>query len=64
MDLEQDTKQLRRRLLEEVYAGACTGLGAMLLDEDVIRQADPQELAEIARRYGLLWPLLWEIWSR
>lgn len=54
MDLEQDTKQLRRRLLEEVYAGACTGLGATLLDEDVIRQADPQELAEIARRYGLL----------
>lgn len=48
-----DTETLRKRLLDEVYAGAFSGLGAMILDADEIRNADADELEEIARRYGL-----------
>lgn len=47
-----NTEALRRELLDEAYAGAFSGLGAMLLDADEIRNADPEELEEIARRYG------------
>ncbi len=47
-----EAEGLRRELLNEVYAGAFSGFGAMLLDEDEIRCADPEELEEIARRYG------------
>lgn len=54
MPLEQDAEALRRRLLEECYAGAAAGLGAMLLDEQEIRRADPEELERIARRFGIL----------
>ena len=50
---EQSAEALRQSLLNEVYAGAFSGLPAMLLDEDEIRQADADELEEIARRYGL-----------
>ena len=50
--MEQDTEALRRELLEEAYAGAFSGLGAMILDADAIRNADREELEEIARRYG------------
>lgn len=50
--MEQDTEDLRRELLEEAYAGAFSGLGAMILDADKIRRADRDELEEIARRYG------------
>ena len=48
----QREEDLRRALLDEVYAGAFSGLPAMLLDEDEIRRADADELEEIARRYG------------
>ena len=48
----QDTAQLRQQLLDEIYAGAFSGLGAMLLDEEEIRQAGPEELEALARRYG------------
>lgn len=47
-----DTEALRRELLDEAYAGAFSGLGAMILDVDEIRNADAEELEEIARRYG------------
>ena len=50
---EHDAEALRRRLLDEVWAGASAGLGAMLADEEEIRRADPEELEELARRYGL-----------
>lgn len=50
--MEQDTEDLRRELLEEAYAGAFSGLGAMILDADEIQNADREELEEIARRYG------------
>ena len=47
-----DTESLRQELLDEIYAGAFSGFGAMLLDEDEIRHADEENLEEIARRYG------------
>lgn len=50
---EQDTEALRRQLLEQVYAGAGAGLGAMLLDEDEILRAGPEQLEQLARQYGL-----------
>ena len=50
---DQNTEALRKALLEEVYGGASAGLGAMLLDEHEIRQADARELEKIARRYGM-----------
>ena len=48
-----NTEELRRKLLEEIYAGAFAGMPAMLLDEDKIRDADEEELIEIAKRYGM-----------
>ena len=48
-----NTEKLRRKLLEEIYAGAFAGMPAMLLDEDEIRDADEEELIEIAKRYGM-----------
>ena len=53
MDLNQNVELLRQELLNEVYAGSFSGLGAMLLDEDKIRQASPDELLQIARQYGI-----------
>lgn len=50
--MERDTEALRRELLNEAYAGAFSGLGAMILDADTIRGADKEELEEIARRTG------------
>ena len=41
-------------LLDEVYAGAFSGLDAMLSDEAEIRLAGPEELEQLARRYGIL----------
>lgn len=48
-----DSEELREKLLTDAYAGACSGLGAMLLDEDRIRKADEDELQEIADQYGI-----------
>ena len=48
-----NTEELRQQLLEEIYAGAMAGMPAMLLDEDAIRQADSEELQDIAQRYGI-----------
>lgn len=49
-----DTEALRKKLLDEIYAGAFgSGMPAMLMDEPAVRRADPAELQEIARRYGL-----------
>ena len=50
--MDSDIEALRRELLNEVYAGGFSGLGAMLLDADEIQNADADELEEIARRYG------------
>ena len=52
LDDIDDIETLRQQLLNEVYAGAFSGLGAMLLDADEIRRADADELEKIARRYG------------
>ena len=51
-EMTMTTEELRRRLLEEIYAGAMAGMGAMILDEDRIRRADDKELREIAAQYG------------
>ena len=48
-----NAEELRRKLLEEICAGAFAGMPAMLLDEDEIRDADEEELIEIAKRYGM-----------
>ena len=32
--MKEQTERLREDLLQEIYAGAASGLGAMLLDED------------------------------
>ena len=50
--MNNDTEALRQELLDEAYAGAFSDLGAMILDADEIRNADAEELKEIARRYG------------
>jgi len=50
--MKEQTERLREDLLQEIYAGAASGLGAMLLDEDRIRHADKEELEEIAKEYG------------
>ena len=50
--MNNDTEALRQELLDEAYAGAFSGLGAMILDADEIRNADAEELEEITRRYS------------
>lgn len=47
-----DIEELRQRLLNEIYAGAASGLSAMLLDESIIKNADESQLLEIAKQYG------------
>lgn len=47
-----NTEELRRQLLDEIYAGAMSGMGAMLLDEQEIKNASDEELRAIAKRYG------------
>ena len=50
----QSPDDLRQKLLDDVYAGAFSGgMPVMLLEEDEIRNADEEELEEIARRHGL-----------
>ena len=53
LDRNESAEELRQALLNEVWAGAASGLGAMLLDEQEIRRADPEELEKLARRYGM-----------
>lgn len=43
---------LREKLLDEAYADAFAGFGAMILEADNICQADADELEKIARLYG------------
>ena len=51
---EQNSEDLRRKLLDDVYAGAFAGgMPAMLMEEDEIRKADDEELEKIAKRHGL-----------
>ena len=54
MKNNENTEDLRQKLLDDVYAGAFSGgMPTMLLEEDEIRKADDEELDEIARRHGL-----------
>lgn len=52
-EIARRTEQLREELLSEIYAAAACGMPAMLMDEGRIRSADPEELEEIARSYGI-----------
>ena len=51
-DTDYETEALRKKLLNEVYAGAFSGMPAMLSDESKIKNASREELLEIARKYG------------
>lgn len=53
MDFHADSEALRQSLLEEIWAGASSGLGAMLLDEETIRQTGAEELKRLARQSGI-----------
>lgn len=48
-----DTESLRRRLLEEAYAMAFSGMPAAILDAGEIERASGEELREIAKRFGI-----------
>lgn len=54
MSQDQSTEELRQKLLDDIYAGACSGLNAMVLDADLVRDAGPEELKQLAKQYGLL----------
>ena len=47
-----DTETLRKQLLNEVCVGVFSGLGALILDVEDIKNAGAGELEEIAQRYG------------
>ena len=53
-DIKGNTEDLRRRLLNDVYAGAFSGITAMILDETRIRDAAEEQLIEIVRQYGIM----------
>ena len=53
MDKNQnETEELRKKLLADVYAGTVSGMSAMFLDESRIRNADDEEIKKIAKEYG------------
>ena len=52
--MTMNAEEFRQYLLDEIYAGAFSGLGAMILDADEVRKASPEKLVEIAQRYGLI----------
>ena len=51
-----DFEALRKQLSDDSYAGAFSGLGAMILDVPDIENASDDELLEIARREGISIP--------
>ena len=48
----RDTEDLRKKLLDDVYAAAFSGTPATILDESRIKNADADELEKIAKEYG------------
>lgn len=50
-NMSNDTETLRKQLLNEVCAGVFSGLGAMILDVEEIKNAGAGELEEIAQRH-------------
>ena len=51
-------EQLRREVLDYIYAGAFSGIPAMILDESEVQNASYEELEEIAERYGIKYCML------
>lgn len=48
------TEELRRRLLEEVYAMSFSGIPAAFAGESEIKNASPEKLREIAKQHGFV----------
>lgn len=48
-----DIAQVRKLILEKVYAGAFSGLKGMFLEADDIRRASPAEILRYAREYNV-----------
>lgn len=53
MCAENEVEDLRKELLDELYAMAFCGCPAVLADEDEIQNATAEELERIAWRFGL-----------
>ncbi len=51
-DKAKKTEELRNKLLTDTYAGAFSGMPAMILDEDKIKNADYDELLKISKEHG------------
>ena len=49
---KDETEELREKLLDDVYAGAFSGMPAMILDESKIKNASEEELEEKKKQYG------------
>ena len=49
---KEEVEALRQELLDEIYAAVFSGTPTSLLDEDEILRATPEELEDIAVRYG------------
>lgn len=47
-----DKERLRKRLLNDTYVSAAAGFGLTILDESRIRNADEEELKQIAKEHG------------
>lgn len=52
-DKKIETEQLRQEILDDIYAGAFSGMPSMLLEEDKVQNASYEELKTIAERYGI-----------
>ncbi|USF30690.1 hypothetical protein [Clostridium sp. MD294] len=48
-----ETEQLRGNILDYIYAGAFSGMSAMILEESEVKNASYEELQTIAERYGI-----------
>lgn len=53
-EYEINIEALRKRLLDEAYAGVFSGFGVMTLDISDIECASAEELLEIAKQYRII----------
>lgn len=48
-----DLEELRKALLSDSCAGAFSGMPAMIMDVERIRNADAEELLKLAKEHGI-----------
>ena len=48
-----EKENLRDELLDYIYAGAFSGMPSMILEQNRIQDASPEELQKIAKEYGI-----------